>query len=82
MAARELIAIKANPFWFGHDLYQPKTMEEGGPFTVGRVIHSSRGVGFTGWIGGVAVFGRAASSKEMQRLADIGRLPMLREPVM
>ena len=24
-------------------------------FPMGRVIHSSRGVGFTGWIGGVAV---------------------------
>ena len=25
----------------------------GGPFTIGRLIHSSRGVSFTGWRGGV-----------------------------
>jgi hypothetical protein len=35
------------------------------------VIHSSRGVGFTGYIGGVAVFGRALGKKEMERLAAI-----------
>ena len=33
--------------------------KSGGPFTIGRVIHSSHSVGFTGWIGGVAVFDRA-----------------------
>lgn len=69
---RELIALKANPFWFGHDLYTPATIEDGGPFTIGRVIHSSRSVGFTGWIGGVAVFKRALSPKEMLELSRIG----------
>lgn len=68
---RELVALKANPFWFGHDLWTPAP-GTGGPFTIGRVIHSSRSVGFTGWIGGVAVFGRALSAKEMKRLARIG----------
>ena len=43
----------------------------GGPFTIGRVIHSSRSVGFTGWIGGVAVFNRASSAEELARLAEI-----------
>ena len=70
---RELTAIKANPFWFAHDLYAPPSLEDGGPFTIGRVIHSSRSVGFTGYIGGVAVFGRALSAQQMQALAAIGR---------
>jgi len=68
---RELAALRANPFWFGHDLWTPE-QGMGGPFTIGRVIHSSRSVGFTGWIGGVAVFGRALTAKEMLRLARVG----------
>lgn len=70
--SRELAAIKANPFWFGHDLYAPGSTGDGGPFTIGRVIHSGRSVGFTGYIGGMAVFSRALSAKEMARLAAIG----------
>ncbi|HPT27245.1 MAG TPA: hypothetical protein PLZ95_12555, partial [Bryobacteraceae bacterium] len=70
-AGRELVALKANPFWFGYDLWTPAE-GDGGPFTIGRVIHSSRSVGFTGWIGGVAVFGRALTGKEILRLARIG----------
>jgi hypothetical protein len=35
------------------------------------VIHSSRGVGFTGWIGGVAVFDRPLSAEPMAKLADL-----------
>jgi hypothetical protein len=70
---RELVALKANPFWFGHDLYAPLNPEDGGPFTIGRVIHTSRSVGFTGYIGGVAVFGQPLSAKQMERLAAIGR---------
>lgn len=80
---RELVALKANPFWFGHDLYTPATAGDGGPFTIGRVIHSSRSVGFTGWIGGVAVFDRALSAKQMLGLSRIGmeagRLRVLRQ---
>jgi hypothetical protein len=72
-ASRELLALRANPFWFGHDLYSPRTPDEGGPFTIGRVIHSSRGNGTQQSIGGVAVFGRALSPAEMRRLAQIGR---------
>ena len=53
---RELVTLRLNPWWFPHDLYTPKADGTGGPFTIGRVIHSSRSVGFTGWIGGVAVF--------------------------
>jgi len=45
----------------------------GGPFTIGRVIHSSRGVGFTGWIGGVAVFNRALSPAELADLANVAK---------
>jgi hypothetical protein len=68
VAGRELVALKANPFWFRHDLYSPGR-DAGGPFTIGRVIHTSRSVGFTGWIGGVAVFGRALTARDMERLA-------------
>jgi hypothetical protein len=70
---RELIALRANPFWFAHDLYAPGGLEDGGPFTIGRVIHTSRSVGFTGYIGGVAVFSRALGAGEMARLAAIAK---------
>jgi hypothetical protein len=70
---RELIALKANPFWFAHDLFTPAGPDRGGPFTIGRVIHSSRGVGYVGAIGGVAVFNKAISPKQLKRLAAIGR---------
>ncbi|MDZ7639136.1 MAG: hypothetical protein U5J83_12950 [Bryobacterales bacterium] len=73
LVSRELVALKANPFWFGHDLYHPAHADEGGPFTIGRVIHSSRGVGTRQYIGGVAVYNRALSPKEMAKLAAIGR---------
>lgn len=69
--SRDLVALRLNPWWYPHDLYIPKDAESGGPFTIGRVIHSSRGVGFTGWIGGVAVFDRALSENELRELADI-----------
>jgi len=69
---RELIAMKSNPYFFGYDIYAPKTMEEGGPFTIGRVIHSNRHATLSAWIGGVAVFDRALSDDEMKRLATIG----------
>ncbi len=70
---RELVGLKVNPFYFGHDLYSPGGPQRGGPFTIGRVIHSSKSVGTTGWIGGVAVFDQALSGKEMRRLAKLGR---------
>ncbi len=70
---RELVALRANPFWFPHDLYTPPAAADGGPFTIGRVIHTSRSVGFTGWIGGVAVFDRALTPKQMRRLATIAK---------
>ncbi|MGC4048521.1 MAG: hypothetical protein QM757_02260 [Paludibaculum sp.] len=70
---RELVALKANPFWFGQDLYNPRTKEEGGPFTIGRVIHTSKSVGFTGYIGGVAIFNRPLTPQQMQRLAAIAK---------
>ncbi len=71
--SRELVALRLNPWWFPHDLYTPKDKQSGGPFTIGRVIHSSRSVGFTGWIGGVAVFDRALSENELRELADIAK---------
>lgn len=71
--SRDLAALRANPFWFGHDLYSPRTPDEGGPFTIGRVIHSSRGNGTQQFIGGVAVYDRALSATQMRRLARIGR---------
>jgi hypothetical protein len=69
--ARDLVALRLNPWWYPHDLYTPKDAQSGGPFTIGRVIHSSRGVGFTGWIGGVAVFDRALSAEELARLSKV-----------
>ncbi|MEY4133478.1 MAG: hypothetical protein RL592_1536, partial [Verrucomicrobiota bacterium] len=48
-------------------IYEPKNDGTGGPFTIGRVIHSSRSVGFTGWIGGVAVFDRALTAEELAK---------------
>ncbi len=74
VASRELLALRVNPFWFPHDLYDPGTPEGGGPFTIGRVIHSARDNGAEQTIGGVAVFGRALSPGEMRRLAAIGRV--------
>ena len=69
---RELVALKSNPYYFGFDIYAPKSIEEGGPFTIGRVIHSNRHATLSAWIGGVAVFDRALSDDEMKRLAAIG----------
>ncbi len=76
---RRLVALKVNPFWFKGDLWAPPSVNEGGPFTIGRVIHSARSVGFTGWIGGVAVFDRALTPAEMRRLARTG-LPPIKHP--
>ena len=72
-ATRDLVALRLNPWWYPHDLYTPKDARSGGPFTIGRVIHSSRSIGFTGWIGGVAVFDRALSAAELERLAALGK---------
>jgi hypothetical protein len=71
--ARELVALRLNPWWYPHDLYQPKNDGTGGPFTIGRVIHSSRGVGFTGWIGGVAFFDRALTAEELEKFHSLAR---------
>jgi hypothetical protein len=54
----------------------PKADGTGGPFTIGRVIHSSRGVGFTGWIGGVAVFNRALGAAELAQLHALATAPL------
>ena len=71
--ARDLVALRLNPWWYPHDIYMPKDARSGGPFTIGRVIHSGRSVGFTGWIGGVAVFDRALNADDLARLFQIGR---------
>ncbi len=72
VSARDLADIRLNPWWFPHSIYEPSDAASGGPFTIGRVIHSSRSVGFTGWIGGVAVFNRALSAEELQKLSALG----------
>jgi hypothetical protein len=69
--SRELVALRLNPWWYPHDLYTPKNDGSGGPFTIGRVIHSNRSVGFTGWIGGVAVFERALGAEELAALSKV-----------
>jgi hypothetical protein len=67
-------ALRLNPWWFLPDrLYTPANDGTGGPFTIDRVIHSGRNVGFTGWIGGVAVFNRALSAVELRTLAELSR---------
>jgi hypothetical protein len=68
---RDLDAVRLNPWWYPHGIYSPPDAQSGGPFTIGRVIHSSRSVGFTGWIGGVAVFDRALTAEEHARLARL-----------
>jgi hypothetical protein len=73
---RDLVALKLNPWWYPHDLYTPANDGSGGPFTIGRVIHSSRGVGFTGWIGGVAVFDRALTIQELKTMTEVGKTPV------
>jgi hypothetical protein len=73
--ARELVALRLNPWWYPHGLYAPTDAQSGGPFTIGRVIHSSRGVGFTGWIGGVAVFDRALGAPELKQLSALRAVP-------
>ena len=72
--ARDLAALRLNPWWFSHDaLYTPANDGTGGPFTIGRVIHSSRSVGFTGWIGGVAVFDRALTAAELAKFHALAK---------
>ncbi|MBU6179367.1 MAG: hypothetical protein KGR69_06865 [Verrucomicrobia bacterium] len=73
---RDLVALKLNPWWYPHVLYTPANDGSGGPFTIGRVIHSSRSVGFTGWIGGVAVFDRALTAEELKALTEVGKRPV------
>jgi hypothetical protein len=77
-AGRDLVDVRLNPWWYPHDsLYTPANDGTGGPFTIGRVIHSSRSVGFTGWIGGVAVFNRALSAEELGKLSAFNRSPVI-----
>jgi hypothetical protein len=70
---RELISLRLNPWWYPHGIYVPKDDGTGGPFTIGRVIHSSRSVGFTGWIGGVAVFDRALTAAELAKFHSLAK---------
>jgi hypothetical protein len=44
------------------------------------VIHSGRSVGFTGWIGGVAVFNRALSAVEINDLSKVTKQTPLSPP--
>ncbi len=67
----KLVALKVNPYWFPFDIYQPETLNDGGPFTIGRVIHMGRNPTATARIGGVAVFNRALNKKEMQALTAL-----------
>jgi hypothetical protein len=71
--SRKLVAVRINPWWFPHGIYAPQELENGGPFTIGRTIHSARLVGFTGWIGGVAVFDRALRKEELILLSTFGK---------
>lgn len=66
----KLTALRVNPYWFPHDLYSPGP-GAGGPFTIGRVIHMGRNPSSPGLIGGVAVFDRALSAREIRRLSKL-----------
>jgi hypothetical protein len=79
VTGRDLADVRLNPWWYPHGIYAPDAAS-GGPFTIGRVIHSSRSVGFTGWIGGVAVFNRALDPKEMRQLAALAAMAPLPAP--
>jgi hypothetical protein len=68
-----LVAMRANPWYFGHDIYTPLSARQGAPFTIGRVIHSNRHGTLDAWFGGVAVYDQALSAAEMAALARIGR---------
>jgi hypothetical protein len=73
IASFELVAIKANPYWFGKDIYSPQNESDGSPFTIGRVIHSNRHATLSAYFGGVAVFNKGLSQNEMLKLSKIGR---------
>ncbi len=74
VTSRDLADVRLNPWWYSPgSIYTPANDGTGGPFTIGRVIHSSRSVGFTGWIGGVAVFNRALTAEDMAKLAAMCR---------
>jgi hypothetical protein len=77
---RQLEAIKVNPWWYPHGIYEPKPDGSGGPFTIGRVIHSARSTGFSGWIGGVAVYDRPLDAAEMAALARCAAPPPVPHP--
>ena len=77
---RDLAALRLNPWWYPHAIYTPQDAQSGGPFTIGRVIHNGRSVGFTGWIGGVAVFNRALNAEEIAKLSAAGRQPPISVP--
>lgn len=72
----KLLSLRVNPYYFPHDLYTPASQESGGPFTISRVIHSSRSVGSTGWIGGVAVFTQPLSASQIKRLTEQTKSPI------
>lgn len=73
LVSTDLVSIKANPYYFGKDIYSPKTPEEGSPFTIGRAIHSVRHATLSAYIGGVAVFNEVLSPKKIKELSLIGR---------
>ncbi len=69
--SRDLVGISANPWWYPHPIYSPIDMQRRSEFTIGRVVHSQRTVGFTGWIGGVAIYDRALSIPEIRALSNL-----------
>ena len=65
----KITRLKVNPYWFGQRIYSPGEVPSGGPFTVGRAVSSFRNAGFTGLIGGVALFSRCLTQDELQQLS-------------
>ncbi len=66
---RDLIGLCVNPYYFPGEIYAPASADQGGDFTIGKVVTHNDGNGMTGYIGAVAVFDGALSDEQMAQLA-------------
>ena len=72
--ARDFADVRLNSWRFPHDsLYTPANDGTGGPITIGRVIQSSRSVGSSGGLGGVAVFHPALNAEKLGKWSACNR---------
>ena len=71
--ARDLTDVHLDRWWLSPNSLYTRANHGGGPFIIGRLNHSSRSVGFTGWIGGVVVFNQALSAEQMAKLMALAK---------